>query len=217
MWKQVVVALMVFELVFAGMFLAAKGWPDTIAWVANVAFAAWLAMEALRVRLGHGAGESQTFGLLSRLFLIASFTSVAVAFLDKAMQLQVLQIDTDMAYWLSALGAILLAGGVYLRHVSISTLGKFFVTKVQITSDHQLISDGIYGFLRHPSYTGLILGFIGTVLLLQSLVALAFFLLVALPAYVYRIRVEETALKSVFGSQYDEYRENTSAIIPYIY
>lgn len=114
-------------------------------------------------------------------------------------------------------GLLLFTGGVWLRHISIKTLGRFFVTKVQITNDHQLIKNGVYRVLRHPSYMGLLLEFTGIILMLQSTVALALFLVVGIPAYLYRIRVEEIALSRAFGEDYKCYRDETYALIPFIY
>jgi protein-S-isoprenylcysteine O-methyltransferase Ste14 len=216
MWKQVIVALSAFQAVFFAIIMITGHTPDTITILANLGFSGWLAMEAARVRLGHNKGESRTFGLLSRFFLVSSFTVVAIAFYDRAASYPLL---SHLAYpnFATALGVALFTLGVYLRHLSISTLGKFFVTKVQITDDHQLVKVGIYAHLRHPSYTGLITGFIGTVLILQSMVALILFFAVALPAYIYRIRVEEAALVTTFGTDYHDYRSQTYAIIPFVY
>jgi protein-S-isoprenylcysteine O-methyltransferase Ste14 len=88
---------------------------------------------------------------------------------------------------------------------------------VQVTDDHQLITNGIYRTLRHPSYTGLILGFLGLSLFLQTGVTAAFFILIGCPAYLYRIKVEERALIETFKEQYEAYRKNSYALFPMIY
>ena len=114
-------------------------------------------------------------------------------------------------------GALLFVMGVYLRHLSIKQLGQYFVTKIQITKDHQLVTDGLYRYIRHPSYTGLILGFLGAILFLRASFAATLFVVIGIPAYVYRIRIEESALLGVFGQDYTDYREKTRALLPYIY
>jgi len=215
MLKQVIVSLLVFE----GYFFSVTGFSegvtqDAVLWIFNGVFAAWLAMEAARVRLGH-SGKSQTFGLMSRFFLFISFFTVALGIYDRASGYTL--ISGALPSLSFVIGSVLLALGIYLRHTSIKTLGRFFVTKVQVTDDHELVRDGIYGYLRHPSYTGLIVGFLGAVLMLGSSVALITFVVIGIPAYIYRIWVEEKALIGSFGDKYTDYKLNTYAIFPYLY
>lgn len=114
-------------------------------------------------------------------------------------------------------GLIAYLCGVYLRHLAIKTLGRFFVTKVQVIDDHELVTTGIYNFIRHPSYTGLIFGFLGLLTFLQSGFATLIFLFIGIPAYLYRIKVEEKALFNKFGENFLAYRQRTYALLPLIY
>ncbi len=215
MWNQTIIALVLFEAYYWAINWLSNGAltePNLL--LLNIAFAGWLAMEALRVRLGHKA-NSKTFGLLSRMFLLVSFFSILFALFDKAL------LNNNLGLWLPDNsffpGLALLLLGVYLRHTSIKTLGKFFVTKVQVTDDHELVKEGIYSLLRHPSYTGLIVGFFGALLMAGSGIALLVFIFIGIPSYLYRIWVEERALISVFGDKYTEYKSSTYAIFPYVY
>lgn len=215
MWNQVVVALLVFQGYYWAVDLIAHGsLEEPSLLLFNFVFSAWLSMEAFRVRLGH-SDASRTFGFASRMFLIASFLSVALAIFDISGAGGAASLPLPPVAFVP--GVLLVALGIYLRHTAIKTLGRFFVTKVQITDGHQLVKAGIYGFLRHPSYTGLIVGFGGSVLMTGSGLALLCFIGFALPAYFYRIWVEEKALISVFGEDYLQYRAETYALIPYLY
>ncbi len=217
MFRQTVIAVVLFELYFIAVAKLGDAPMDGVMFMANLMFALWLAMEAMRVRLGHFGYNNRTYGFFSRLFLIISFASVALAFADRAADFPGGARASVLPSAAVYLGVASFIVGVLLRHVSIKTLGRFFVTKVQITDDHELIRDGIYRTLRHPSYTGLIFGFAGVVLMLQSTAALVLFLLAGLPAYLYRIRIEESALVEQFGQDYAEYRRETYALIPYLY
>jgi protein-S-isoprenylcysteine O-methyltransferase Ste14 len=212
MKRQTLIAITLFQSYF--FIMVFTGSIDQTMLLGNLVFTGWLGMEAMRVRLGHAEGESRTFGILSRSFLIVSFTSVAVAFADRSGNFVLLATLPDTALFI---GFILLAIGVWLRHLSIKTLGRFFVTKVQIRHDHNLVKDGIYSLLRHPSYTGLILGFLGVILILQSTTALVLFITLGIPAYSYRIWIEEKSLIKVFGDEYRSYRTETYALIPFVY
>jgi protein-S-isoprenylcysteine O-methyltransferase Ste14 len=211
---QLVVAVLLFQTYYWGLdFLSNGGLKSQSLLIFNLLFTLWLSMEAYRVRLGH-VEKSQTFGFASRMFLIISFSSVALGLFDVStggwLAGQLLPQSTFF------LGAALFVLGIYLRHLSIKTLGKFFVTKVQITDGHKLVKDGIYAFLRHPSYTGLIAGFLGSLLMIGSGLALALFILLGIPAYYYRIHIEEKALIGAFGNEYVNYRSSTYALIPYV-
>lgn len=215
MWNQVVSALLIFQGYYWIVDLSAHGsLEEPSLLLFNLVFSSWLSMEAFRVRLGH-SDASRTYGFASRLFLITSFLSVAWAIFDKSSAGGVAGLLLPSSVF--GPGLILVALGVYLRHAAIKTLGRFFVTKVQITDGHQLVKAGIYGLLRHPSYTGLILGFGGSLLMIGSGLALLCFIAFALPAYFYRIWVEEKALIGVFGEDYLQYRAQTYALIPYLY
>ncbi|OIP61128.1 MAG: hypothetical protein AUK29_10630 [Nitrospirae bacterium CG2_30_53_67] len=91
------------------------------------------------------------------------------------------------------------------------------LTKVQITEKHQLVTHGIYSVIRHPSYTGLILGFLGLLIFLQSTFGILAFIFLALPLYLYRITIEERALLEAFGEQYVIYRKNTYRLLPLVF
>lgn len=215
MLRRALVSVALFEIAF----IAATGadlnvFRDIPAIALNVSFALWLAMEAARVRLGH-SNNAKTFGTFSRMFLIVSFASVLVAVWEHSNGYPAIAAPLPGAS--AYIGIALFAAGVYLRHLSIKHLGKYFVTKVQITSDHKLITEGLYEWIRHPSYTGLILGFLGAILFLQAPLAAGLFVALGIPAYLYRIKVEERALLSAFGQQYENYMGRTYALLPYIY
>lgn len=214
MIKQVIIACGLYVAYFIGLVLIDTSLlSDTYFLAFNILFVLWLWMEASKVKLGHK--QAKKYGTYSRLFLLLSFMAVAVALVDYAVNFQI--INYKLPETVFTVGLVLLLLGVYLRYISIKILGKFFVTKVQVTEDHELVKDGIYKVLRHPSYTGLILGFMGSVLMLQSAFATAIFVMLGIPAYIYRIIVEEKALISAFGEDYKAYRNDTYAIIPFLY
>lgn len=62
---------------------------------------------------------------------------------------------------LQYVGLILLAFGIMLREWSIWVLGKHFTVRVQVSEKAKLVTQGPYMYIRHPSYTGILLTFIG--------------------------------------------------------
>ena len=85
-----------------------------------------------------------------------------------------------------------------------------------IQRKHSLVTHGIYGWIRHPSYLGLILGSLGWALAFRSGVGVILVVLM-LPALFARIKSEERLLHEHFGDEYDAYRARTSRLIPGLY
>ncbi len=117
----------------------------------------------------------------------------------------------------SALGLVLFAAGILLRWYSIIRLGRFFTIDVAITADHQLVDSGPYRFVRHPSYTGALLAFVGFGLVLRNWMSLLALVIPILVAFLYRINVEERALLDAIGDRYRAYASRTKRLIPFLY
>ena len=60
----------------------------------------------------------------------------------------------DILFWL---GMLLIYAGIALRISAIKVLGRYFTTSVAVVADQQVVEDGPYRLIRHPSYTGLLL------------------------------------------------------------
>ncbi len=95
-------------------------------------------------------------------------------------------------------------------------LGRRFSGLVAIQPGHTLVTGGVYGVIRHPSYLGLLVSSLGWALAFRSGVGVLLTLLL-IPPLVARIRAEEALLRSQFGGDYDAYRSRTSRLIPGIY
>ncbi|WP_043947615.1 methyltransferase family protein, partial [Ralstonia solanacearum] len=81
---------------------------------------------------------------------------------------------------------------------------------------HRLVTDGVYGRVRNPSYLGLLVSTLGWVLAFRSLAGVGLTLLL-LPPLVARIHAEEALLRAQFGDAYDAYCARTWRLIPGVY
>ena len=122
-------------------------------------------------------------------------------------------LDGDTVRWL---GVVLFAVGGALRIWPVFVLGRRFSGLVAIQPGHMLVTGGVYGVIRHPSYLGLLVSSLGWALAFRSALGV---LLTALliPPLIARIRAEERLLHTHFGDEYDAYRTRTSRLIPGIY
>jgi protein-S-isoprenylcysteine O-methyltransferase len=114
-------------------------------------------------------------------------------------------------------GAAVFAAGVIVRWYAILVLGRFFTVNVAIAADHRLVEAGPYRLLRHPSYTGALLAFLGLGLGLDNWGSLALLMVPTSVVFLRRMRIEENALLGTFGERYRDYMRRTRRLIPFIY
>jgi protein-S-isoprenylcysteine O-methyltransferase Ste14 len=119
--------------------------------------------------------------------------------------------------WVRWLGLALFAAGLLVRWYSIVRLGRFFTVDVNIAAGHKVIDSGPYRFVRHPSYSGALLAFVGFGLCLYNWAALLVLLVPIAAAFLWRIHVEERALISALGNEYRQYTSRTKRLIPLIW
>ena len=152
-------------------------------------------------------GNRWVIGALGLIGLLAAYLP---AYTDRK---EFWTLDGDAIRWL---GVALFAAGGALRIWPVFVLGRRFSGLVAIQPGHTLVTSGVYGVIRHPSYLGLFVNSVGWGLAFRSVVGV---LLAALtiPPLLARIRAEETLLRAQFGAEYDAYRARTSRLIPGLY
>ncbi|MFN5889006.1 MAG: methyltransferase family protein [Bacteroidota bacterium] len=114
-------------------------------------------------------------------------------------------------------GFALFVIGLILRWVAILSLKRSFTVKISILENHQLKTDGVYRWMRHPSYTGLLLYYFGLGLVMNNVISILLLLLVNGLTLYQRIPLEEKALSEHFGEQWDSFAAKTKRLIPGIF
>jgi protein-S-isoprenylcysteine O-methyltransferase Ste14 len=114
------------------------------------------------------------------------------------------------------LGVLLYAAGGVVRLAPVFVLGRRFSGLVAIQPEHRLVTGGLYGIIRHPSYLGLFVLMLGWGLAFRSGVGVVIAVL-SLGVLLARIRAEERLLSETFGAEYDAYRARTWRLIPHVY
>ncbi|RLD64059.1 MAG: isoprenylcysteine carboxylmethyltransferase family protein [Bacteroidetes bacterium] len=107
--------------------------------------------------------------------------------------------------------------GVFIRWKAIYTLRKFFTVNVTVEKNQKIIQKGLYKYLRHPSYTGSLLSFLGLGLSFSNWLSTIIIFVPIFFVFAYRIKIEEKALINNFGDKYINYSKSTKRLIPFIY
>jgi protein-S-isoprenylcysteine O-methyltransferase Ste14 len=176
----------------------------------------WLVGEiaiALFTTTRRGKGKLYDHGTQIILWVVIVASFKIVEWMHK-----VFPVDMPGSYsWLrpAALGILIL--GLGIRAVAIVTLGRAFSANVAMRTGQKLQRSGLYGLVRHPSYLGLVLIFFACALHGRTWACFAVALVPPTLALLYRMHVEETALRLVFGAEYEDYIRCTKRLIPGIY
>jgi len=117
--------------------------------------------------------------------------------------------------WIIAAGFAIQLSSALLAIRARKHLGLNWSAEVASKVDHQLVRSGPYRLIRHPIYTGMLGMFVGTAVVSGELHGLAAVVLISV-AYFRKIRLEEQNLGNVFGAQYDEYKDKSWALIPWL-
>ena len=118
------------------------------------------------------------------------------------------------AYVSRLLALVLLVGGLVIRWIAILTLGRFFTVDIAIHSDHRVVQSGLYRFVRHPSYTGLLLAFLGLGVHFDNWLSILILMIPITLAVYNRVVKEEAALTASLGSEYGAYCSRTRRFVP---
>lgn len=169
----------------------------------------------LRLDLAPLRRGQSSIGNQSLVLLILALASLGLIwFLPFADQRSILVFRDNL--FLRDAGLAICAAGVAIRLAALARLGKQFSAFVTLQESHELIQTGIYRVIRHPLYLSLLMAGPGFALVFRSQLVLPI-LAVALVFVASRIREEEKLLHSSFGRTFDEYKNRTWSLLPYVY
>jgi protein-S-isoprenylcysteine O-methyltransferase len=114
-------------------------------------------------------------------------------------------------------GLAVMAAGIVVRSTAIAQLGRLHSPNVAVQADHRVVDTGLYRHVRHPSYLGAIIAFLGCAFALGNWIGVLVVMGLTVPAYLVRIREEEAALAEVLGEPYRAYQARTHRLVPGIY
>lgn len=154
--------------------------------------------------------------LVSRIVRAVAFPFVLVLLMCPWLRIPVLdqsylsETNWTAWFWIGAVVSVLGLGFAIWARVY---LGSNWSSSVTIKRDHELITGGPYGLVRHPIYTGLLTGFLGTAIAIgqvRGLVAFAFLFAMLW----FKLRLEEQWMRLQFGEVYEQYAQRVPALVP---
>jgi protein-S-isoprenylcysteine O-methyltransferase len=177
--------------------------------------AMWVASEIalLFSRRSDARSKSQDFGSLIWLNAVIYGSAAVSVYIRFSGVGTIPGVGATLAW----VGLVFILLGLAIRWAAILTLRQYFTVNVAIQPDHRIVRKGLYGFVRHPAYSGTIISFLGLGLALGNWISLAVLLIFIIGAFIRRIQIEERALVLEFGSEYEEYSRTTWRLIPWLY
>jgi protein-S-isoprenylcysteine O-methyltransferase Ste14 len=118
--------------------------------------------------------------------------------------------------WPFWLGASVMVAGLLFAVWAREHLGSNWSSPVTIKQGHELITTGPYALVRHPIYTGILVGLLGTAIALSQVRGFIGFVLMFLILWV-KLHTEEQWMRSQFGEDYATYAHRTAALVPYLF
>lgn len=183
--------------------------------VVQLTMTAWLVLEAgllIRDRIRGKGSAARDRGTLWLNVVIITAAVVAAGLLTGAVK--------NAGPWefgssgLSAAGLLVMWAGLAVRIWAIVVLGNSFRTTVEVDTSQRVVDSGPYRWVRHPSYTGIVLLMAGLGLVYGNVPALAILLVLPAGVLIHRIFVEEAVLTEVIGRAYADYAARTKRLVP---
>jgi protein-S-isoprenylcysteine O-methyltransferase Ste14 len=116
--------------------------------------------------------------------------------------------------WAGWLGAVFMLAALFIFWRGHADLGLNWSPTLEIRAEHKLITNGIYGYIRHPMYASQWIWVFAQSLLLQNWLAGFLSLPVFILVYILRVNAEEKMMLDTFGDKYREYMNKTGAVFP---
>jgi len=152
----------------------------------------------------------------SRILRVVIFAIAIVLLSTGRIPLRWLYVQVwPVGLWPFWLGAAVLIAGLLFAVWAREHLGSNWSRSVTIKQDHELITRGPYGVVRHPIYTGILAGFLGTAIALSQVRGFIAFVLVFLALWM-KLRMEEQWMRTQFGETYASYAHQTAALVPFV-
>ncbi len=122
--------------------------------------------------------------------------------------------DRTLKWPATVAGLMLYGASLVVRNVAIRALGQFWSLQIEIRSQHELVREGIYNYVRHPAYLAITLEVLSIPMTVNAWWTMTFAAAAYVPLLLWRLRAEERALVGKFGDSYRVYQREVGALWP---
>jgi len=178
-------------------------------WLAYIVY--WRAMAAnvkSDERCEEAGSRLQRLALMVLALVLLGFREIRLPLLDRRF--------LPPSPWWFWIGVVVTASGLLFSVWGRHYLGRNWSRAVTIKKDHELITSGPYALVRHPIYTGLLLGLLGCALAVGEWRGLVAVGLVFIGLH-RKLRLEEQWMRMQFGESYENYSRRVRALVPCIF
>jgi protein-S-isoprenylcysteine O-methyltransferase Ste14 len=159
-----------------------------------------------------GQADKKSTLYLSRVFSINLLVLISGFLLNRFTKLTIFD---KLIY--PYLGNLIMIVGLITRITATRTLKQYYTRTLKIQPNQKVIDFGLYKYLRHPGYLGLLMIWTGASIASNNWLIFIFVTLTSTIAYHYRIESEEKMLISAFGGSYINYKKRTWRLVPWLY
>lgn len=158
--------------------------------------------------------QASTVNKAASVLLIASFIGIFVTSI-----VDMYRVDhthyTDSALWL-LFGILASLFGIGFTSYSQFTMGKNWRMGLDENEETELVTTGIYKYVRNPIYTGVAIFLLGQLLLMPHLAVVIFVAMALISIHIHVRYIEEPYLICLHGKDFVRYQKSTGAYIPKI-
>jgi protein-S-isoprenylcysteine O-methyltransferase Ste14 len=183
--------------------------PQVFTWIIYVIWlvaVAYLTVSVIGVKRDTETHLGQSFGLL--------FALIAAFLLPRLSVFSFVNF-TPVSPVLSIVGIVLCLVGCAILISARQTLGKNWSQTVAAKEDHELITSGLYRYVRHPMYAGGFIAAIGSAITAGGV--FVFLLLLLTPLFIWRTGAEDKLMAQQFPNEFPAYKKVTKKLIPFVW
>lgn len=115
------------------------------------------------------------------------------------------------------LGLLVLIGALILFRITHKQLGRNWSITLETREGHKLVTDGIYGWVRHPMYSSFIMFALAQALLLPNWIFGLIGIVAIFILFFMRVPREEAMMVETFGEEYRAYMRRTARVLPGVF
>jgi protein-S-isoprenylcysteine O-methyltransferase Ste14 len=161
------------------------------------------------IRISKNSPIDMTLLGLNAIGMIVPIVYVFSSWLDFA--------NYGLPYFLGWIGVALFATAIWLLWRSHNDLGRNWTAIVAVRHNSELITGGVYKYIRHPMYSAHLIWALAQIMILHNWIAGYSFIIVQVPFYFIRIKKEEKMMIEQYGAEYKAYMDQTDRMIPKLF